>query len=713
MRILKEFFAKGTTDKTILQFDIETNGLLYSVSRFHCAVTENLATGERKRYTPDMYHELLKDLHRADVLVAHNGINYDVPALKKLYPFWTIDETKVVDTLVLSRVVFSNVADRDVIGVKRWRAVEEWRALEAEWSEYNKGNREVFDEDGNYLRTVYVRRPARPLGAFPDGWVLPPRLIGSHSLKAWGYRLGELKGEYGQQENAWDKYSEEMLDYCEQDVAVTTKLIKRLYAEEYDIRALQLEHEIAWLMAKQERNGFVFNVKQAEQFYFELLGEREDIRQKLMNTFGSWYAPNGVTNPKRSMTRLGVQYQAGCPYTKIKLVTFNPASRQHCAKVLQERGVVFTSFTETGQPKVDETSLKEVALPEAKMLRDFFVLDKLIGQLAEGKQAWLKAIHKDGCIHGSVNPCGAVTGRATHSNPNVAQVPSGKTDLGKRCRELFTVPEGWVLLGSDASGLELRCLGHAMTPWDNGAYSKVILEGDIHWTNAQAAGFIPTGTIRDEHNDEHEAARNAAKRFIYAFLYGAGDELIGQLVGYTEEEYEAWKAKGTHKGVIKQLERRGIQWSREMVCFILKGKEVKKRFLKGLPALKKLIDECKKRAGEDGFIKGLDGRLVHCRSQHSALNALLQSMGALVCKLWCVVVDQRMKQLGYKHGFDGDYAYCAWVHDEIQVACRTPEVAAQLGVISKEAMHYVEEYFAFDCPLDAEFKTGLTWRETH
>ncbi|AVF62006.1 DNA polymerase [Vibrio diabolicus] len=678
LKILWDYVKYGKTKARILAFDIETNGLLSTVSRFHTAVCEDLVTGEVREYRPHQYHELLKDLVEADVLVAHNGINYDVPALKKLFPFWDIPPTKVIDTLVLSRLLFADIKDRDMAGIRRWRLREQGHEV--------------------------------------TGWVLPPKLLGSHSLKAWGYRLQEYKGDYGEQEDAWAEFSEDMLIYCRQDVTVTIKLIRRLMQEfpEASFKAMQLEHEIQWLMSQQERNGFKFNVAKAEQLYFKLLGDRETIRQKLVDKFGTWYASNGVTTPKRSMNRMGMSYTAGAPYTKLKEVTFNPASRDHCAKVLAEAGVVFTEFTDGGtKPKIDEDVLKHIDLPEAQMLNEFFMLNKRIGQIAEGKQAWLRLVTPEGFIHGSINPNGAVTGRATHSFPNIAQVPAGRAPYGQECRECFTVPDGWVLLGSDASGLELRCLGNRMFPWDKGAYNKVILEGDIHWENAQSAGFVEHGVLRDKHNPDHELRRGKAKTFIYAFLYGGGDELIGMQVGYTHEEYLAWKEAGAHIPIIKQLERRGERWTRERVCYILKGKEVKKKFLEGLPALDKLIKKCKKAAKDDGYVVGLDGRKVFCRSQHSALNTQLQSDGALICKMWCVVVDQMMQERGYKHGFDGDYAFCAWVHDEVQVACRSEDIAKELGQICKDAMHFVENYYSVDCPLDAEFDIGSSWFETH
>lgn len=543
--------------------------------------------------------------------------------------------------------------------------------------------------------------------------------MGSHSLEAWGYRLKVYKGEFGKTTD-WKHYDSEMGEYCRQDVVVTIKLWERIKLEldKRDVSQLSiwLEHEAAKLLAQQERNGFKFNESAAIELYSELVHQREQIKNQLIDKYGSWYVAGEVKIPKKTIRykdRLRGDLTEGAPYTKIKLVQFNPASRDHIIRILLAQGWTPKEFTNGGKPKVDETVLKSIGTEEANTFARFFMLNKRIGQLAEGEQAWLSCVTKDGFIHGSVNPNGAVTGRATHSNPNIAQVPATGAPYGEECRALFTVPEGWLLLGSDASGLELRCLGHFMSKYDNGAYIKEILEGDIHWANAQAAGFIPKGTVRDKHNDEHEDARRRAKRFIYAFLYGAGDELIGELVGYTQEDYVRWKSKDSHKPIVAQFKARGERVVRKRICHVLKGKEVKRNFLKGLPALGLVIDDVKDYAEEHGYILGLDGRHVPIRSSHAALNFLLQGAGALICKYWIILINMMMQERGYVHGWHGDYAYCAWVHDEVQVAVRNAEIGKELGEVCKEAMKRVEEAFSFRCPLDAEYDIGLTWKETH
>ena len=297
---------------------------------------------------------------------------------------------------------------------------------------------------------------------------------------------------------------------------------------------------------------------------------------------------------------------------------------------------------------------------------------KRLGQLATGNQAWLKHVKADGRIHGSVNPCGTVTGRATHANPNVAQVPHVGSPYGQECRELFRAPEGWFEVGVDACGLELRCLAHYLYPYDKGAYAHVILNGDIHTLNQQAAG-LPT--------------RNAAKTFIYAFLYGAGDKAIGKQLGGDEKV----------------------------------GKQVKNKFLKATPAIKMLREAVKNtlvveyhgkiKEWKRKYLRGLDGRHLHVRSLHSALNLLLQSCGALICKKWICLWEENMIKAGYDHG--KDFQFMAWVHDEGQLSCRTRQIAEEAVRIAQESMRQTQEYYGIRCQLDTEGKIGRNWFDCH
>lgn len=676
--------------------DIETDGLLDTVSKFHCGVTIDFATNEVKKYRPADALEYIKALEAEaakpdGMIVFHNGIKYDHPALdilkvKLCGKRLNIPRQRIFDTLVGSRLVYSNLKVTD--------------------------------------------------GALLRAGKLPGKMFGSHALKAWGYRLGVLKGTYGEQENAWEHFTEEMLDYCVQDVQVTKLLFEKILSDQHyfpdgqGIQAVRLEHQAAWTLAQMERNGFPFNEKAAEKLFIELAGRRSELLIKLIRTFGSWYQAKGGTEffrhpksgkdlpkyPRVKYPKVGGIWVGtpkkprkdkretfeGAPYTPIEHITFNPASRPHLVRVLKLAGWVPIEFTDNGAPVVDDEVLEtvKVADPQAQacieLVREYLMVQKRIGQLAEGDNAWMKRVGADGCMHGSVNPNGAVTGRATHSFPNMAQVPSGTAPYGPECRDLFGAKyKGWVQVGIDASGLELRCLGHFGTPFDGGVYAETVLNGDIHWVNGIAAGICPDEP-RDKHDEHHEARRAIAKTFIYAFLYGAGDAKVGGFVGGGKAE----------------------------------GKELKKSFLENTPAISKLREALEEQLIKSQtwnaalrkfdvkwkrkWIRGLDGRKVHCRSPHSALNTLLQSAGALVCKAWVVELERLLiEDYGLTHGWDGDFAFMAWVHDEVQIAAKDQATAELVVKAGQQAMRNVQELFNFRCQLDTEGKIGGTWRDCH
>ena len=564
-------------------WDLEADNLLDEVTQVWCHVFRNVDTDEVHTFDPTQTQEALAFMDKAATLIGHNVIDYDLRVIKKLHGYTYKGE--VIDTLVYSRTVWPDVKEIDFKLNKR----------------------------GNF----------------------PQKLIGSHSLKAWGYRLGELKGDYNSGSESFAAYTPEMLDYCIQDTVVTSKLYRKILDKNFSQEALDLETEIHTLLLQQQEYGFDFNVQEAQALHSRLAQRRSDIENELVSTF--------------EPTIIELK-------TKTKTIPFNPASRQQIADRLMKRGWKPEAFTDSGEPKVDETVLAGIDMPEAKLLNEYLLLNKRIGQLATGKQAWLK-MEKGGKIHGRVNHMGAVTSRCTHSNPNTAQIPSVGAPYGKECRELFIAPSGYSLLGADASGLELRCLAHYMAAYDDGAYADVVLNGDIHTANQQAAGL---------------ESRNQAKTFIYGFLYGSGDEKTGKIIGKGAKE----------------------------------GKAIKKKFLAKLPALKYLKDAVAKAADERGFVKGLDGRIIPIRHSHAALNTLLQSAGAIICKTWYVFISRAIKQSKL------DAQIVAFIHDEVQVVVKKGQ-EDEAGRVILKCMRDVEGHFKFRCRLDSEYKYGSNWADTH
>jgi len=609
-----------------LVFDIETNGLLDKEDlKIHCIGLHDLDSGLSKVYDNQTHpiNTAIKMLNRADVLIGHNIIGFDIPALERIKFYggvsqenFKLTDQKVMDTLVLSRLMHPDIREKDFNALKK----------KVPWVYNNK------------------------------------KLIGSHSLKAWGLRLNILKGDYGDTTD-WSEWSQEMSDYCLQDVGVTTHLFKQMSRVKYSKYAVELEHAIATICTKQQEDGFPFDVPRARKLYGELCAKRSVLENNLKDEFGDWWINKGEVIPKRTLRfkdNIRGDYTEGQSYTRVLHTEFNANSREHIAKRLIDLyGWKPKLYTDNGQPKVDETVLSALDYPHAKLLSEYLMIQKRIAQLAEGNQAWLK-LEKEGRIHGRVNTMGAVTSRCTHSNPNVAQVPSVSAPYGAECRTLFHAPSDSFLVGVDVSGLELRCLAHYMHPFDKGKYAKELLDGDIHTVNQEAAGLD---------------SRSQAKTFIYGFLYGAGPEKLGEIVGGGKKE----------------------------------GTKLRNSFLKKTPAIKKLREEVSKKVKAEGWLKGLDGRRVPIRSEHAALNSLLQSAGAIICKQWLVILHQQLKLKGIT-----GVTQVAFVHDEVQLVVKGDESKSnEIGELAIEAIRLTGEYYKFKLPLTGEFNIGRNWAETH
>ena len=574
-----------------LVFDIETDDV--KATKVHCIVAQNPESGEIFKFPPNKLAEGYQFLTTADRLIGHNIIGFDIPMVHKFSDV-DLSDKEVIDTLVLSR---------------------------------------LFN----------------------------PTRDGGHALESWGYKLGYPKIEFSDYEN----YSTEMLDYCVRDVQLNTLVLSELRKESkgFSKESIDLEQDVAKIIKGQELNGFKFDMHSAQILLAELRERMQKIEDEVHTTFKpKWVDTKQVTpyiKKDGNLSKRGLtddEYQRCLdtedysPFMRQTLQEFNLGSRKQIGEYLIDFGWKPERFTPTGQPIVDEKTLSEIThIHEAKLIADFLLLQKRIAQV----DSWVEAVQEDGRVHGFVIPNGTITGRMTHRKPNMAQVPSVSSPYGKECRACWTVDEGNVLLGVDASGLEIRMLAHYM---DDKDFIKEILDGDIHTANQRAAKL---------------ESRNQAKTFIYALMYGAGDEKLGKVVGGNTSD----------------------------------GKRAREHFFDNKPSFKSLRDRVQ-RAANKKYLKGLDGRKLYIRNNHAALNTLLQGAGSIVMKKGLSILANRL-ELSMT-----PFKFVANIHDEWQIEvseCR----ANKVGTLAVQSIVDAGNHFNLRCPLDGEFKIGKDWSETH
>lgn len=646
-------------------FDLETDGLLDTITKLHCINGYDTDTASFYRFSEGVYTDPLTGVETdaylcngslADGLewlstgdlVAHNGHGFDYPALRLLYPEWTPQGT-LIDSLAWTAIIYPNLYDRDIAALRKGRLPPEF---------------------------------------------LTNRLAGMHKLAAWGYRLGDNKGDFNPKDydHTWGTvpFCKEMDEYCIQDVEVLRKLVELIQSKNYSAEALEVENAVKEIVCRQERYGFVFDVEAAGELTAKLQVRAAELMDEASQVFPPWYVKGKSFIPKVNNKKMG--YTKGVEVTRTECKVFNPGSRDHIADRFQKvLGWVPREYTEGGKPKIDEEIMAALPWPEAKKMTEYLMVTKRLGMLAEGKNAWLKKVGKDGRIHGRVQTHGAITGRMTHSSPNVAQTPAKDKPYGKECRSLFCVPEKSFLVGIDASSLELVELSHYMAKYDGGKYAKAVSKGsskngtDAHTINQKALQF------------NH---RWNAKTWVYAWLYGSGAFGLGCTVvaDFTPEKKEAFNlaypAGKERDAAIVKLGRRSIS-----------------RIEGSIPALKKLIKAAKAAHNSKGYVTSHDGRIIYTRAQHSALNSLLQGGGAVLMKKALVIFDKQLQAYNLKPGVD--YEFVANVHDEWQVEVTKEENTELVGRTAVESMSKAGESLNLRCPLTGEYGIGKNWSETH
>ncbi len=752
-----------------LLYDVETNGLLNKLTRIHIIAIRDVTNYDptkrptyifRRNDEEDTIAEGVRMLEDAEIRCGHNIIGFDEKAILKVFPNFKADKAKLLDTLVLSRVIAPDLKKADSGRVQQ--------------------------------------------GKFPS------YLVGSHSLDAWGFRLGKHKGDYSKEMTAkgidpWAAWNQPMEDYCVNDIDVNEILLAAIEKDMPPETCIDLETSIHSLSEDMRDNGVPFDLAAARTLRSVLLEKHDELCASAVARYGYWYAPDKkyivkdpweirdefgnivqkkkkrakgnllpkpdkkyetprpefgeddsraiwaeVTVPTR--TRRAAEKIAkweadnakraakgkplverpnillpditeGAPYCKIKRLEFNPGSRHHIIdRFTTVHEWVPTEFTETGMPRVDDDVLTALAqhIEYAKPLANIFFHKKLLGQLggsedlAKEKSSWIKNFnHETGCIHGYINVGGTVSGRCSHSSPNLGQVPAvmmedvlekdgsfnakfvnadgfvvpwalkedgtpkkkavvygREGDYGWECRSLFGVPEDWgVQVGVDLKNIEARCLAAVLAEFDKGELVSELISGtDLHEFNMSKTGITNKGII---------------KRVFFGLIYGAGDPKLGYTAepGLTEDQ--ARKLGGEYRALI----------------------------MESIPALAKADEKVKKEA-KRGYLIGLDGRILRVRNEYAALNLRLQSNAGLIAKKWAVLSHRYCQQERWAHGWLGQYAMMLFVHDELGTAAKHA-IAQRLAELQIKAAADAGEFFNFPCPVAANAQIGGTWAETH
>ena len=597
-----------------LIIDLEADGLLYPwdgkvLTQVWCACGIDIETDEEYRWVlsdPDVVKNFLATLTQADLIIGHGLQRYDCRVLERFYGF---TPRHILDTKIAASCIYPDLKTDD------WRS----KLTGKPWRE------------------------------------VPTKLMGSHKLQAWGIRLGISKGEFRSYQDTqaeinerFSIYTPEMLEYCMQDCRVTLALYQNLMAQNPSQEMLRLEHEFAAIMDQQIVNGFRLDIEGCNKLVCELQIKRAKLDEELKNLF----PPRIIeyATPKKKLP-------------KTKTIIFNPSSRDQITwNFIKKYGWKPVKFCEkNGKPQVDEAVLSELDYPEAKQLIEYLTIEKRLGQIAEGKNAWLKLVHSDGKIHGGVNTNGTVTGRCTFIAPNMGQVPRVGNPYGSECRAVFLPDEGWDLIGCDAAGIQLRLLAHYLARYDGGEYARLVSTGDPHERNRQAFG-VPT---RDE-----------AKTVLYALLFGASPSKIGRITGRSEGE----------------------------------SKDILNSFFRAVPAFKRLRNDIGQAIKVRAHLIGLNGRRYPIRSPHVGLNVLLMGAEGVIMKQATINTHLLLDAKGLEHG--KDYKQVVHVYDENQFTAPS-RYSPVVGESAAEAIVVAGQQFKLLCPLKGEFKIGKNWAETH
>lgn len=728
--------------------DVEADNLLADITQAWCIIVNPLTEGTQERiydvFVPDEYvvegpssKLTLKPLEKVHIRplstfkeysaqitewIGHNIINYDSRALYKLGLVDKIPVKNMTDTMILSQITSPKR--------KGGHSLDSWGMrfddFKGKWEDFSKFDWEMVDY---CLQDVRITR----------------RLHGFMSKNVENFSKFSVRLEH---------QVRDILDEMQDNgFALDQERAHKLYVE---------IKEINDKLSEKIQNSFP-----PEKIYFKKLYPRvtasgiihgQDKRtidnnphDTVVDEFGVTYyhlynmVDFNLRSPAQIVARMdqlgwepvvfnepsdGALYKAACEFLKVDHEKADEKQRQVLIKKASKAG--WDEGEVKGSPKVCEENfetLPEDAPESAKLIATWFLYDKRMQKLDE----WFNKMNvKTGCIQGRVFGCGAWTHRMTHSDPNTANISkigskkvsfstekelddfistfSDKHDVlevtkkadkfeceirvwgedGKfstDMRACFTTRDRKTrrLVGVDLAGIQLRAFAHYAYDKD---YTEQILSGDIHVYNRDILRRLSEEFIKNSGKSlgigqeeveflskNPKAQRNSAKTFIYAYLLGAGNKKVGKILGFPE---------------IHQMAA---------------GKSVKEGFvssISGLEQLKKNINKWVKQ----GFMVGLDGRLISLTSAHLAMGAALQSFEAIVMKYTLVLARAKIKKEGL------DALLVGVIHDECQWDVKI-EHCKRVGEIVVESMEEAGRYFKSNVPITGEYNIGTTWADSH
>lgn len=608
-------YLKRLPDRKYIVLDVEANGL--KPTKLHCLVWTDLSGvgGYHQLVGGDAIKQFWKQVvEDGTIVIGHNAISYDVPVLNRLTGY-TLPSSRVVDTQVL-------------------------------------------------------------------GYLYAPKLGGGHSLAAWGERFGIAK--VGTDIEQWDVYEPIMLERCVSDVRITEKLYLTLFEKMnqrgYSELSCQIEHMVREAVDEQEEHGFYFDLEKALDLYDHLNGLVVEYEQEVYKQFppelskvktcvyklkkdgseGKGLVENRAKYPKVIVRENDGEYDC---YDYVPFNLGSPSQRVSRLTALGYTAINFTKKTKKGgggSPQVDEDGLNafletcdEAVKPAVEAMSKWLVAHSRWGMVT----TWLKAVDRDGAIHGTVWTCGAGSRRCTHTNPNTANIPGGEAPYGHECRSLWRARPGRVLVGCDAKAIQMRMFAHRLGNYEVGMQ---YVEGDPHQRNADAAG-VP---------------RKKVKNCFYAMIFGAQDPKIGKT---------AYGGSGTPA----------------------QGAHIRAALYQTTPGLEDLFAAAEASYNQNnGWMQLIDGGWVRCPSPHAALNYWIQGDEAVLMKMTVI----RVRNMIRKEKLDAFQV--GFIHDEVQYDC-APECAARVAEIFKEAITFCGKFLKFIVPMEGDSKEGPTWAETH